>query len=334
MVVDSCTDKRTKQVVPLMYLEQLSVDVSRQVRLIVASHWDDDHVRGLDKMYDSAERAEVAFSEALMSEEFFTLLQAEQRTLTKSRTVKTMDSVLRILDARRSSTTGLPEPKLAKAYTPLWTRLPAKGQPACSVVALSPSNTSVIDALAQIGSSIQKAHKIKRRTRITRNRATVALWITVGDSHVLLGGDLETTGNPATGWTAILNSPLRPPHRASVFKVPHHGSVDSYEARVWGEMLTERASAILAPHVKGDNALPTTEGRMLICGHTDLAYITAPPAHPAARTRHGALGKMVDQTVRTIREAEGLPGQTRLRQPITATDDWRVEHFFPSTVLC
>ena len=54
--------------------------------------------------------------------------------------------------------------------------------------------------------------------------STFVLWVQVNDICLLLGGDLEETKHPATGWSTIVNSKRRPKRKAKIFKIPHHGS--------------------------------------------------------------------------------------------------------------
>jgi len=46
MVVDSCLDEHDSPV-SLAYLKKLGIDAAKQVLIVVASHWHDDHVHGL-----------------------------------------------------------------------------------------------------------------------------------------------------------------------------------------------------------------------------------------------------------------------------------------------
>ena len=46
MVVDSCIDPRDKTCLPLEYLREMGVDLARQVKWIVCTHWHIDHSGG------------------------------------------------------------------------------------------------------------------------------------------------------------------------------------------------------------------------------------------------------------------------------------------------
>ena len=52
MIVDSCLARSTKEPAALDYLQEIGVDVSANVRFVVSTHWHDDHIRGLAKVYE------------------------------------------------------------------------------------------------------------------------------------------------------------------------------------------------------------------------------------------------------------------------------------------
>src|SRR5207249_264585 len=130
---------------------------------------------------------------------------------------------------------------------------------------------------------------------------------------VLLGADLENTSEGDTGWLAILDSTTRPPGRASVYKVPHHGSADADNPRVWSEMLDETPIALLSPHVKGRNVLPRASDAKRICNQTKEAYVTADPKVKESKLKSKIVEKTVKETVRYIREIPTSPGHIRVR---------------------
>jgi glyoxylase-like metal-dependent hydrolase (beta-lactamase superfamily II) len=58
MIVDSCIDHASKQPSSLKYLHSIGVDPSESVKLIVATHWHDDHIRGLATIVDTCKVAQ------------------------------------------------------------------------------------------------------------------------------------------------------------------------------------------------------------------------------------------------------------------------------------
>lgn len=61
MLVDSCLDPATKSAASLAYLARLDVSLDC-VKSLIASHWHDDHVRGLSEIVAKCLRAELTIS--------------------------------------------------------------------------------------------------------------------------------------------------------------------------------------------------------------------------------------------------------------------------------
>src|SRR5208283_1490967 len=70
ILIDSCLNPRTQQPACLEYLRRLGVDIQRSVKLIVATHWHDDHVRGLGSVFRECASACLVLSQALRNSEF------------------------------------------------------------------------------------------------------------------------------------------------------------------------------------------------------------------------------------------------------------------------
>jgi hypothetical protein len=75
MMVDSCIDPDSKATASGTYLEQIGVD-ARQVRSIVASHWHDDHVRGISQLAAKYPTADFVLSTVLNTKEAGAFLAA------------------------------------------------------------------------------------------------------------------------------------------------------------------------------------------------------------------------------------------------------------------
>ena len=99
----------------------------------------------------------------------------------------------------------------------------------CEVWSLSPSDEVFRDFLRYVALEMAGEGQAKRRLlALTPNDVAVALWIGLKhpkeDVVILLGSDL-----PKLGWRRVARSSARPGERASVFKVPHHGSGNAHE---------------------------------------------------------------------------------------------------------
>jgi metal-dependent hydrolase (beta-lactamase superfamily II) len=70
VVIDSLLYKDNDEPPRLEYLRRLGLDPSVAIQLIVATHWHDDHIRGLRKMLAAAPNSPFVASAALGQEEF------------------------------------------------------------------------------------------------------------------------------------------------------------------------------------------------------------------------------------------------------------------------
>lgn len=78
MIVDSCLGEQRDKPIALEYLELLGVDVSSQVKVVLVTHWHDDHIRGVSDIVREASLARFACSAAVNSEAFFSLIGADR----------------------------------------------------------------------------------------------------------------------------------------------------------------------------------------------------------------------------------------------------------------
>jgi beta-lactamase superfamily II metal-dependent hydrolase len=326
-IIDSCIDSETKEIAPLRYLDALGVDVRQAVRLVLATHWHDDHVRGLAEVVRRADRADFVCSVALQSTEFMMLIAAGgQDPFIKSSGVREFRGILEILRAREVS------PMWAISDRRVWT----KGQD--TVDALSPSNEAVTRAFTEFARLAPQANEPKRRiTSQSPNDASVATWTTLGNWHLLFGADLEEPGDPRVGWSAVLASPNRPQGRAVVNKVAHHGSTDAHHDGIWEELLVSDPLAVLAPWVLGGGVLPSVADVRRICALAGSVLLTSPARYPAPVRHDARAERMIRESVRYIRQTEAPLGHVRLRVNRHRSDgasQWTSELFPPAHSAC
>ena len=327
-IIDSCIEPISKEPAPLTYLNQINVDPTNSVKLVVATHWHDDHVRGLGEIFRTCKSAEFICSIALDSDEFLQLLSAYGvRTMMESSGIDELRKIIEILQKRNSKSKYKP-PMFAVADRCLWRESLVKTGLGynCSVHSLSPSDAAILAAKLDFQRLFPLEKKPKRRLMATTpNRTAVVLWVNIGAFNILLGSDLEESGNSNNGWTVIINSTSRPIGKASFFKIPHHGSKNSHHKDIWDKMLDSEPIAVLTPYEKGNKRLPAKEDVERICSLTNNAYATS--VHRRKRTikRDRTVEKTIRETVRNIRRLHTSTGQVRLR--IKPLDEWRIELF-------
>jgi Metallo-beta-lactamase superfamily len=250
LIVDSCLDQRRRIHPALEYLERLGVTAETDVKLVVATHWHDDHVRGLSDLVLACSSARFSCSTALRDSEFLEVVgRLDRPNAQTSSGLREMRRTFEILEGRG----GFHPVRWAMADRPLFVRWL---QPEATVTALSPSDAEYTAALQRFGLLSGEVDRGGRASSRGPNDTAVVLLIELADTAALLGADLEETTDPQTGWTVIVDSQTRPTKQAGLFKIPHHGSETAHQERVWEEML-DAPVALLTPFRRGRVRLPT-----------------------------------------------------------------------------
>lgn len=200
--------------------------------------------------------------------------------------------------------------------------------------ALSPSDGAFTLALNEISQLIPKEDVPRRRAVPQKaNHVSVALWITAGESHILLGADLENHPNTDVGWKAVVLK-HNAEERANIIKVPHHGSHNAYASEMWEIMGEPDPIALLTPFASGLQPLPSESDIKRIQKHTSRIYCTGRGLgwHPSRRD--SSVERMIRETVRTHRRVSGPMGHVRVRffpenKPLSPT----VETFNGASIL-
>jgi beta-lactamase superfamily II metal-dependent hydrolase len=318
MVVDSCTEPRSRRVPALDYLRSIDVDPASAVKLIVATHWHDDHIRGLARVLEACPAAEFVASQALRHDEFLVLVDAVEARPTQQKVtsgVREFGKILDVLDERAAAAGGRRQQKFAGADRRLMIGPTSgtAGPVTWEVHSLSPSDTAFYLALQSISKLIPTSGPKRRVAARRPNHTAVALLVRAGGVFVLLGADLEETGDPTDGWSAIVASTGRPTGRAGIFKVAHHGSSNGHHQSVWSDMLNVNPVAVLTPFVRGDVRLPGPDDVKRICSLTEHAYSTAMTTRKKPRLAAQMASKTRPGGVISVREVSGPSGQLRVR---------------------
>lgn len=324
LVVDSCleSDKRSAA---LKYFERIGVSAQNQIKLIVATHWHDDHIRGLSSLYSSATAANFVVSAAMNEAAFRELIAVmRERAFMDTTGVEEWTQLLKLMEARKKSDPANYRPcQFASANKRLFQR--TAGPLPSAVWSLSPSETSIAQAMGMFQELLPKQNASKNRVISPKpNHTSVVLWIECGPSRILLGADLEEIGEKHTGWSVIVESAERPHGKATVFKVPHHGSQNGHHPGVWTDMLVSPPLAILTPYSRGRNPPPLPADIVRLKGLTNRGYITNKPGAPKDKRKNaGPIERTIAEAVRSIRDVPYSTGQVRLRS--TNGSDWTVE---------
>ncbi len=328
LVADSCQSQGLSETsAPLDYFELIGVDPASAVVLVVASHWHDDHIRGLSRVVEKCRSADFWVSEALREEEFLVLVEAQSQAMVRGTSgLSEWRAILELLRSRRRTRPGYEAVKWAIADRMLWQS--REGLPV-AVTSLSPSDSAISLAKHRLAKRLPEANTAKKRMPAqSPNDTAVVLWLDIAGSGILLGSDLEEEGRVEVGWSAILASRVRPQGKATVFKIPHHGSQTAHHTGVWREMLGQEPHAALTPWSKGGKFLPSKEDVARIIEFTPNAFATSPPRRQKARFDDRAVAKTMRETTRSVFKALPPFGHVRFRCEMgNMNGNWRQELF-------
>ena len=314
VLVDSNVDKDGNPR-SLQYLESIGCDPAQSVALIVATHWHDDHIRGMEKMVKVCSSAKFCCSNVLSNDELLATISAlESRHLSVAGSGA--QEIHRVLSWLLNQSS---KPTLAIANRLLY------AQDKCEIWSFTPSDSAILKFMRSIGNLLPREGQGKSRIpNLYPNDAAVVLLVKVGNFAVLLGSDLERPG-----WLEILENRDRPSVKASVFKVPHHGSENANEPGVWEQMLKSKPFAALTPWHRGGHTLPRDSDVQRLLSNTNRAYSSVKKSE--ILSTRGRKSKMVERTLKeSAIKLYNLPtshSAVRLRRPLKSNSDWSVEMF-------
>lgn len=304
IIIDSCIFPREDSPAPILYLHRIGVDPSSDVKRVLATHWHDDHIRGLGAVVSECQQAGFAMSGALAADQFFQLVlevDESNKLVSGSSSATEFASILKELERRGRKILA---PDLYAQDAMVLYRGGYQGSAA--VHALSPSAATITSANTDLARRLLTTGQSRRFKQFGPNDLSVAVQITVGELNVLLGADLENTANPQFGWQAVIDSSYRPPQSNELFKVAHHGSSNAEHPDVWSRLLNDNPVAIITPFTP--SSLPRTRDVERVKAQTNNAYCTTwPPSRkPAKRRGVDAFLRPATRNRRSINRSSGF----------------------------
>jgi hypothetical protein len=323
VVIDSCINPKTKKPIAVEYLNNLNVDL-KNVKLIVATHWHDDHVRGISDVVLNCPEAEFVISEAIVQDEFIKFLSVYfQSTMISSCSgTNELKNVISYLSESGRI------PKRAISDRKIWVHPSGNEEIRCEIFSLSPSDEAILLSNIQIASLIPFLKEEKRRVpEIRPNYTSVVLWVNINGKKLLLGSDLENSSSKDIGWEAIVNSKYKPNGKAIVYKVAHHGSENGHNDLLWESMIEDATYAILTPFKNGNVRLPRFKDIKKLIKQCRNSYITSTLKDKKPKT-DPFIDKIMNASVKNRKLVNNEFGQIRLRSKINSVpENWRLDLF-------
>lgn len=318
-IVDSCIDPSTSQSYAFTYLKERSVSLD-DVCLIVATHWHDDHIRGISQLAKECQHATICISAVLSKKEFIETVTVYNKTPnTKLGSgLAELHDILKIGPSRPLKRATADKRILQSSITINNVEKPIE------VWSLSPADAEHERFFSQLAKMYPKVMQVKgRATSINPNDTCVVMLIKVGEVNVLLGADLEETGSDRRGWSAIVSSTARPEEKSTLFKIPHHGSENGHNDDVWKRMLEPKPVCLLTPYNRGRVKLPSPSDVGRILEKSDKSYITATTTTKIKRDK--TVEKMIRDFGINIQPATGKIGHIKATHCLTPGESWRIE---------
>lgn len=331
IVIDSCIDPKTKRSAPLDYLESIGVVPESAIRLVVASHWHADHVRGLHQIYSAAKSAKFSCAESLARNEFLTLakiysMEPGKIPLGPEELYKCLATV-----RERTAQSGTQQHRWAGPDRILW-QTSNHDSVKVRLITLSPSDemhSRAIQMMLNYIKVLKSGFAEPSLLASCPNDVAVALLLEINGRQILLGSDLEQESNATVGWSAVLAGEAVRDSKCCAFKVAHHGSYSGYSEAVWEQHMEARPLAFITPFRHGKHRIPTDEDRARILAFTGEAYISADPnLSTKAPKKSAKVQAIVGNTIKNRRLANGPVGHIRWRVPIDDLADRGVVELF------
>lgn len=315
VLIDSCIDPGTRGPAALAYLSSIGVPLV-QVRAIVASHWHDDHVRGIAATARECGNAEFHLSGAFNNREAMTFLAAFSGTAT-GRLSRGSSELFSVVDERAQVWHSHQRSTIFEVQ--------AQGR-RIRLAALSPVQAAMDQMIANFAQYLPRPGAdapIRNAVPLSPNLEAVAVHVDLDGEAILLGSDLEE--HASLGWTAITaDAWCGQRTKASVYKLAHHGSSTGDSPAIWTTLLCPDPHAVATPFNLGRHRLPTEKDRQRIKSCTSNAYVTS-GAGRKPRMDSSQLKRLAD-IAKDLRPVNNGFGAVRLRKAFTART-WNTQCF-------
>ena len=278
IIIDSCLNDAMEPAA-IAYLNEIGVDLASEVKLVMATHWHDDHIKGLSTTLQVCASAAFAMPISMTNREFLTFLIAfeDQPNIGLGRGGTEILKCLRNLEGREKKFV------LQDKSILVWDEGALSHNKRVELIAVSPSEKRVEDFLRGVEQFIDSipsrpTSKSPPKNRIhtsNKNDLSIAAILSIGNFALLLGADVEEDGNPDYGWSNIIKSRQGRAPKPHIYKVAHHGSHGAHHDGIWNEVLDNDPICVVTPWVLGGNFLPLDRDKSRISLLSGATYVTS-----------------------------------------------------------
>lgn len=326
VIVDSCRYPKSRLPVAIEYLEHLGIEPTDVVRCILATHWHDDHIRGLADLVRRCPHAVFAMSAALSQAQFYQLVfevDEQNKLVAASSSTSEFADILNQVETRATQ----PPSNASDGFMLYQGGFGGSVQ----MKALSPSPATVRDAQVDIVSRLSMSTKTRKLRRLGPNDLSVSLQVSTGNRDLLLKADLENSTDQLAGWNAVLSSLLRPQRRSDFVKIGHHGSDNADNDGVWRTMISSNSTSVVTPYSRLASPLPRDDDVKRLKNRNTILYATTWPPSAKPPRRRGVDG-FVESATRVRHALNRSPGFVRIRFSLSSPQEPHAVETFDSAV--
>jgi len=310
-IVDSFLNESTGNPIGLDYLECIGVNLQEDVKLIVATHWHDDHVKGIFEILKKCEQSKFLVSMATNKEEFLALIAQDEA---QTANLKALSSGVN--EFYQCFTYLIENGQIDRRLWAIQDRQFTPDGHISNFYSLSPSDREISLAVQMfVDLAVDQGEQINPIPKRNPNHTSIVLGINVGDFKALLGADLENITEPGCGWEHLVtNSTLIRGNKYSLIKIPHHGSSGSHHDGLWQKHIETSNHSLVSTFTKSH--LPRVEDVDRILGLSNSAYSTGNPrlTKKARKIEDRAAEKIISRTTKRFVKLGTNVGQVTFRK--------------------
>ncbi len=296
-----------KNPVAIDYLATMDVDPA-EVSAIVITHYDADHYRGVDRLFDMCRNARLCTTAATDSDLFRRLGDLDRGDSFARSIVGTIET------AKRRFEDGSGHRVLGPTQQPFL-------MPHGRLMAIAPVDAAVTESMDNLRRLLEDptgepVEAVLKEYLKKRNLCSIALHGEVGSDSFLLCGDVL---NDATfGWQAVVGAPdAGALQRSSYVKVAHHGSHTGHDEQMWDTLVVPGAAHLVVAPFAGGSPIPKADDIRRLC-RLGASVHQAGISEVEARLTPASI----------LLRKSGSVGRVSARKRI-GSGDWTFDHYVP-----
>jgi beta-lactamase superfamily II metal-dependent hydrolase len=315
IIVDSCIDPHSKRPIPLDYLEQQGVDIANDVKLIICTHWHDDHILGVSKLLEECKTSSLCMASCTDKDKFLLWVAFDNKKGNSEKIVSSSRELfesLKIIKARQGRIINAVQDRVIF-------RSDENGIKS-QLTTLSPSDFVLQEFDKEISTLLSNYSTSEKIVFNTPNEKSVVIQITINDQKIILGSDLEVSNDKRKGWLCILENSQLLERDIKIFKIPHHGSENGFHDRIWSEIISNQPIAGLTPWNRGTK-LPKHKMLRKYLEYTDSLYMTVQAKSNKPKARERSISKAIERFNSTLRETKYKKGIITFSYDLSAPEN-------------